>query len=323
LVDAAVQRPVFERFAVSRPDSFLGVLEVGIVGLPGSGRSTLFAALTGGHGSVGTAEIRDERLAPVAAAVGSGTATPAVLKVVEVAGTGPALLGNLRQVDALLAVVDGFSGTRDPAADRESLQLELRVADRDHVEKRLERVRSQAKSGDPQLKEEVAALERLLAHLEAAKPLSEWGEELPAELEPLTTKPLVTIENGPAGIDLKLEAELAELPEAEAAEFREGPSALEAVLQDVFEAAELITFFTANEKEARAWTLRRGATALDAAGAVHTDLARGFVRCEVIPWSDLVESGSRADASRRGLQRVEGKTYVVEDGDVLNVRSSI
>jgi len=299
------------------------VLEVGIVGLPGSGRSTLFAALTGGHGSVGTAGIPDERLAPVAAAVGSAKTTPAALRVEDVAGTGPALLGNLRQVDALLAVVDGFSGTRDPAADRASLELELLVADRDHVEKRLERVRSQAKSGDPKLREEVAALERVLAHLEAERPLSEWPEELPAELEPLTTKPLVWIENAPGGIDLKLEAELAELPEAEAAEFREGPSALEAVVREVFEAAELLTFFTANEKEARAWTLRSGATALEAAGSVHTDLAQGFVRCEVIRWSDLVESGSRAEASRRGLQRVEGKTYVVEDGDVLNVRSSV
>ena len=299
------------------------MLEVGIVGLPGSGRSTLFAALTGGHGSVGTAGIPDERLAPVAAAVGSAKTTPAALRVEDVAGTGPALLGNLRQVDALLAVVDGFSGTRDPAADRGSLELELLVADRDHVEKRLERVRSQAKSGDPKLREEVAALERVLAHLEAERPLLEWPEELPAELEPLTTKPLVWIENAPGGIDLKLEAELAELPEAEAAEFREGPSALEAVVREVFEAAELLTFFTANEKEARAWTLRSGATALEAAGSVHTDLAQGFVRCEVIRWSDLVESGSRAEASRRGLQRVEGKTYVVEDGDVLNVRSSV
>ena len=299
------------------------MLEVGIVGLPGSGRSTLFAALTGGHGSVGTAGIPDERLAPVAAAVGSAKTTPAALRVEDVAGTGPALLGNLRQVDALLAVVDGFSGTRDPAADRASLELELLVADRDNVEKRLERVRSQAKSGDPKLREEVAALERVLAHLEAKRPLSEWPEELPAELEPLTTKPLVWIENAPGGIDLKLEAELAELPEAEAAEFREGPSALEAVVREVFEAAELLTFFTANEKEARAWTLRSGATALEAAGSVHTDLAQGFVRCEVIRWSDLVESGSRAEASRRGLHRVEGKTYVVEDGDVLNVLSSL
>ena len=299
------------------------MLEVGIVGLPGSGRSTLFAALTGGHGSIGTAEIADERLAPVAAAAGSAKATPATLKVDDVAGTGPALLGNLRHVDALIAVVDGFSRTRDPTADRASLQLELLVADRDHVEKRLERVRAQAKSGDPKLKEEVATLERVLADLEAERPLSDWADELPGELEPLTTKPLVVIENGSGGIDLKLEAELAELPAAEAAEFRDGPSALEEVLREIFGAADLITFFTANEKEARAWTLGRGSTTLDAAATVHTDLARGFVRCEVIRWSDLVESGSRAEASRRGLQRVEGKTYLVEDGDVLNVRSSL
>jgi ribosome-binding ATPase YchF (GTP1/OBG family) len=300
------------------------MLEVGIVGLPGSGRSTLFAALTGGgHGPIGTVQILDERLDAVAAVEGSAKVTPATLQVVEVAGTGPALLGNLRRVDALLAVVDGFSGTRDPEADRGSLLLELLIADRDHVEKRLERVRTQAKSGDPRLKEEVAALVRLLAHLEEGRPVSEWQEELPPELEPLTTKPLVVIENGPSEVDLKLEVELAELPEAEAAEFREGPSALESVLRRVFEAGGLITFFTAGDKEARAWTLRRGKSALDAAGEIHTDLARGFVRCEVIRWSDFVESGTRAEAGRGGLQRIEGKTYVVEDGDVLNVRSSV
>ena len=299
------------------------MLEIGIVGLPGSGRSTLFAALTGARGTIGTAEIPDERLAPVAEVEGSAKSTPAVLRVEDVAGTGPALLGNLRRTDALLAVVDGFSGTGDPATDRASLQLELLVADRDHVGRRLERVQTQAKSGDPKVKEEVAALERVLAHLDGEQPLSDYPAALPAELEPLTTKPLVVIENGPGGIDLKLEAELAELPAHEAAEFRDGPSALESVLRKVFEAAEVLTFFTASEKEARAWTLGRGATALEAAAAVHTDLARGFVRCEVIRWSDLVESGSRAEVARRGLQRVEGKTYVVEDGDVLNVRSSL
>jgi len=299
------------------------MLEIGIVGLPGSGRSTLFAALTGAHGTIGTAEIPDERLAPIAEVEGSAKLTPAVLRVEDVAGTGPALLGNLRRTDALLAVVDGFSGTGDPAADRASLELELLVADRDHVERRLERVRTQAKSGDPKLKEEVAALERVLAHLDLEQPLSDYPAALPAELEPLTTKPLVAIENGSGGIDLKLEAELAELPAHEAAEFRDGPSALESVLREVFAAAAVITFFTASEKEARAWTLGRGATAVEAAAAVHSDLARGFVRCEVIRWSDLVESGSRAEVARRGLQRVEGKTYVVEDGDVLNVRSSL
>ena len=135
-------------------------------------------------------------------------------------GTGPALLGNLRQVDALLVVLDGFSGTRVPADDLETLKLELLVADRDHVERRLERVGKQAKSGDAKLKKEVEQLERLLAHLDAGHTLADWNEELPPELEPLTTKPLIAIENGSGGVDLKLEAELAELPEEEAAEFR-------------------------------------------------------------------------------------------------------
>ena len=299
------------------------MLRVGIVGLPGSGRSTLFAALTGGHGPIAAVPIPDDRLDAVARVEGSAKVTPAAMEVVDVAGAGSALLGNLRQVDALLGVVDGFSGTRDAAADREALRLELVVADRDHVEGRLERVRTQAKSGDPRLKEEVGALERVLAHLESGLPLSQFPGELPAGLEPLTTKPLVVLENGPGGIDLKLEAELAELPAEEAAEFREGPSALEAVLRQVFEAADLLTFFTGGEKEARAWTLRRGESALEAAATIHTDFARGFIRCEVIPWSDLVEAGSRAEAGRRGLQRIEGKTYVVEDGDVLNVRFNV
>jgi ribosome-binding ATPase YchF (GTP1/OBG family) len=299
------------------------MLEAGIVGLPGSGKTTLFTALTGGQGAVGTVPIPDDRLEPVARTVGAAKMTPATLQLVEVAGTGPAMLGNLRKMDALLGVVDGFSGTRDPEADRESLALELLIADRDHVERRLERVRSQAKSGDPRLKEEVASLERVLAHLEAGQPLSDYEEPLPPELEPLTTKPLVVVENGPGGSDLKLEAELRELDDAEAAELREGPSALDSVLRRLFEAADLITFFTAGDKETRAWTLRRGGTALDAAASIHTDLARGFIRCEVIRWDELVEAGSHSEAARRGQQRVEGKTYVVEDGDVLNVRFGV
>jgi ribosome-binding ATPase YchF (GTP1/OBG family) len=293
------------------------------VGLPGSGRSTLFAALTGSHGPLGTVAIPDERLEPVARIESSAKITPVALEVADVPGTGPALLGNLRQMDALLGVVDAFSGTRDATADREALLLEMVVADRDHVDGRLERVRTQAKSGDPRLREEVAELERVLSHAEEGRPLSDYPGELPRELEPLTTKPLVAIENGPAGIDLKLEAELAELPAEEATQFRDGPSALESVLREIFSAADLITFFTAGPTETRAWTLTRGQSALDAAEAIHTDIARGFIRCEVIPWYAFVEAGSRAEAGRRGLQRVEGKTYVVADGDVLNVRFNV
>jgi ribosome-binding ATPase YchF (GTP1/OBG family) len=249
--------------------------------------------------------------------------TPAAVRVVDVPGTGAALLGNLRHVDALLAVLDGWSGTRDPAADLETLKLELLVADRDHVERRLERVAKQAKSGDTTLKAEAAELERILAHLDAGGTLAEWSGELPPELETLTTKPLLAIENGPGGVDAQLEAELAELSDEEAAAFREGESALGEVVRRLFEVLDLVTFFTAGEKETRAWTLPRGGTALDAAATIHTDIARGFIRCEVIRWDELVAAGSHTEAARQGKQRLEGKTYVVEDGDVLNVRFNV
>ena len=304
-------------------------LDVGIVGLPSSGKTTLFRALTRAetHGSgkehVGMAPIPDPRLQQLAEVVGARKVTPASIRVVDVPGTGPALLGNLRQVDALLVVLDGFSGTRVPADDLETLKLELQVADRDHVERRLERVTKQAKSGDPSLRQEAEELERLLAHLDAGNTLSEWENELPPELDPLTSKPLLSIENGPNGIDLKLESELAEMTDEEAAEFREGESALEEVVRRLKEALDLIEFFTAGEKETRAWTLARGQTAIEAAGTIHSDIARGFIRCEVIRWDDLVAAGSHAEAARRGSQRLESKTYVVEDGDVLNVRFNV
>jgi ribosome-binding ATPase len=300
-------------------------LEVGIVGLPSSGKSTLFHALTGmrATGEVGMAAIPDPRLTRIAEVIKPRKVTPAAIRVVEVRGTGPELLGNLRQVDALLVVLDGFSGTRVPADDLETLRLELLIADRDHVERRLERVSKQAKSGELKLRQEVAELERLLAHVDAGGSLADWPGDLPAELEPLTTKPLLAVENEPGGVDLKLEAELADLPAEEAAAFREGPSALEEVVRRLSDELRLISFFTAGDKETRAWTLRRGQTALDAAATVHTDLARGFIRCEVIRWDDLVKAGSHVEAARRGLQRLEGKTYVVQDGDVLNVRFNV
>jgi ribosome-binding ATPase YchF (GTP1/OBG family) len=305
-------------------------LEVGIVGLPGSGKTTLFTALTRAGGgeygktNVGMAQIADERLDALAQVVSARKITPAAIRVQDVPGTGPALLGNLRQVDALLVVLDGFSAGSDPARDLENLQLELLVADRDHVEKRLERVEKQAKSGDAKLRAEVDELGRVLAHIDAGTPLSDYAGELPAELEPLTTKPLLAVENGPGGIDLALESELAELSEEDAAAFRDGgASALEEVVRRLRDALSLITFFTAGEKETRAWTLREGETALDAAESIHSDIARGFIRCEVIDWNDLVESGSHAEASRRGLQRLEGKTYAVRDGDVLNIRFNV
>jgi len=296
-------------------------LEIGIVGLPSSGKTTLFRALTraeatgSGKEHVGMAQIADARLDALAEKVGARKITPAAVRVVDVPGTGPQLLGNLRQVDALLVVLDGFSGTRVPDDDLETLKLELLVADRDHVEKRLERVAKQAKSGDTKLRAEAAATEELLAHVDAGHTLAEWDGELSSELDPLTTKPLISIVNGSEGIDLQLESELADLSDEEAAEFRGGgESALGEVVRRLAETLDLITFFTAGEKETRAWTLRRGESALDAAATIHSDIARGFIRAEVTRTDDFLADGQA---------RLEGKNYVIEDGDVLNIRFNV
>lgn len=298
-------------------------LDVGIVGPPGSGKTTLFTALTGvrpesyGTPHVGIAPIADDRLPQIAEVAGSAKQTPATIRLIDVPGTAAAQLGGVRRADALLAVV------RD-TDDLPSLELELLVADRDHVERRLERVRKDAKSGDPTLRAEVELCERLIAHIDDERALRDWPGELPGELEPLTTKPLLPIVNGPDGVDLALEAELRDLPADEAAQFRNGgSSALEDVVRRLASVLDLVVFFTAGDNEARAWTLRNGRTALDAADSIHTDMARGFIRCEVIRWDDLVSSGSHAEAARRGLQRLEGKGYVVADGDVLNIRFNV
>ncbi len=296
-------------------------LEVGIVGPPGSGKTSLFTALTKAGGgeygktNIGVAPIRDDRLQQLADVVKARKVTPATIRIQDVPGS--AALGELRQVDALLVVVRA-------AGDLEEFKLELLVADRDHVARRLERVEKQAKSGDPKLRAEVEELQRVLAHADTGQVLAEYPGELPGELEPLTTKPLIAIENGPGGIDLQLEAELAELPDEEAVEFRGGgASALDDVAGRLAAALDLITFFTAGEQETRAWTLRNGQTALDAAAAIHTDIARGFIRAEVVDWRDLVDLRSHAEVAKHGRQRLEGKTYVVRDGDVLNVRFNV
>jgi ribosome-binding ATPase YchF (GTP1/OBG family) len=305
-------------------------LEVGIVGPSGSGKTSLFTALTktggGEYGktNVGMAPIGDDRLGALAEIVKARKITPATIRVQDVPGAGEAQLGNLRQVDALLVVLRGFGPDATPDDDLETFTLELLVADRDHVQRRLERVEKQAKSGDAKMRTEVEELQKVLAHVDAGGSLADYTGELPGELEPLTTKPLIAIVNGPGGIDLQLEAELAELPDEEAAAYRDGgASALDDIAARLANALDLITFFTAGEQDTRAWTLRNGQTALDAAAAIHTDIARGFIRCEVLNWKDLVDLGSAAEVAKQGKQGLEGKTYVVKDGDVLNIRFNV
>jgi len=171
-------------------------LEVGIVGLANSGKTTLFNALTqagaeitayatvSDKANVGMAPIADDRLEQVAAVVKARKVTPAAVRVVDVPGTGRALLGNLRQVDALLAVLNGWGQDADPGAELETIELELIVADREHVERRLDRVAKQAKSGDASLRQEVTTLEAILGHLDAWKRVDALPGALPPELEP-------------------------------------------------------------------------------------------------------------------------------------------
>ena len=212
----------------------LGVaLRVGIVGLPNSGKTTLFNALTHAGAQVtayadvaqkpnlGMAVIADDRLDRLAEVVGSRKVTPAAIRVVDVPG-GPRSPVSCGRRTRCSPSSTGSPRGPNPASDLETLRLELVVADRDHVERRLERVRKEAKSGDRAKRQEAELTERLLAHLDEGRPLSDWAGELPAELEPLTTTPLVPLENGPGGIDCALEMELAELPPEEAAEFRVG-----------------------------------------------------------------------------------------------------
>ena len=310
-------------------------LEVGIVGLPNAGKTTLFNALTKAgaeitayasvtdKSNVGMAAIADDRLGRLAALVGARKVTPAAIRVQDVPVPGRRSSAGCGRWTPCWRSPTGSRTEPIPASDLGTLELELLVADTDHVAKRLERVGKQAKSGDAAVRKEAEILAEVLAHLESGKPLTEWPGELPPELDPLTTKPLLAIENGPDGIDCKLEAELAELPDEEAAAFRDGPSALDEVVRRLKDALGLITFFTAGEKETRAWTLRDGQTALEAGGTIHSDIARGFIRCEVIRWDDLLDAGSHAEAAKRALQRLEGKTYVVQDGDVLNIRFNV
>jgi ribosome-binding ATPase len=272
-------------------------------------------------------------------------------------GLGNELLAHMRTTDALLLVVRCFGdeqvphaeGRVDPVDDAETVELELVFADQAVVERRLQRVAKTAKSGDKTAVAEREQLERLAAALEEGRPARALGEQLPDALDLLTAKPALYVanvdESGNAegverlrafgaergiqtiALNAKLEAEIAELDSADRQAFLDDlgieRAALDLVSLAAYAALDLIPFFTSGEKETRAWTIRRGQNAQEAAGKIHTDLARGFIRAEVIEWDKLVEAGGEAEAKRRGWLRVEGRDYVVKDGDVLNVRFNV
>lgn len=326
--------------------------DVGIVGMPYSGKSTLFTALTragsaGGRSNQAIVDVPDERLGVLAELEKSKKVVAAKVRFFDAPGGLTAQgVAEYRQADALCLVVRAFGEDAKPAAELSELQTELVLADLTNIEGGLEKARKRAR-GAPEAKVEVVALEKAMKLLESERPLRGAGleeEDLKAlrGYAPLTLKPWVVVanvgeEDAGAGeveglpdaipISAALEAEVAGVGPDEAAELLAGfgvaEPGLHRVIAACYRALDLITFLTTGEDETRSWEVRRGAKAPEAAGAIHSDLERGFIRSEVIAYDDLVASGSWDEAKSKGLMRVEGKDYEVKEGDVLHVRFAV
>ncbi len=275
-------------------------------------------------------------------------------------GLGNQFLASIRETDAICHVIRAHGasavahpeGRVDPVADAQLIETELLAADLEGAERRLERVTRQARSGDKEAVAEREWLEAVTGALSSGRParevpVPEAAPDAPRKLSPLTAKPVLYVVNVDEGeteapadlvahadrveakvvvISARVESELRELEPVEAEEMRHElgieRSGLELLIRAAFELLDLVTFFTADAgKEAMARTLRRGGTAYDAAGQVHGDLQRGFVRAEVIAWDELVDAGGYAPARDRGTLRIEGRDYVVQDGDVVHIRT--
>jgi ribosome-binding ATPase len=324
--------------------------DIGIVGLPYSGKSTLFAALTrtgavGGRSNIAVVDVPDPRLDVLTKIESSKKTVAAKVRFVDVPGGLTAQgIAEFRQTDALAIVVRAFGPDATPSADLSAVQAELLLADLASVENGVDRARKRAK-GSPEARSEVTALEQAQTLLEAERPVIEGdfddaARKLLRGFGLLTLKPWIVIANTEEGsepsaelpadaiaISASLEAEVAGMEADEAAELLEGfgvtDPGLDRVISACYRALDLITFLTTGEDETRAWEVRRGAKAPEAAGVIHTDLQRGFIRAEVVGYDDLVAVGSWDAAKTKGLLRVEGKDYAVAEGDVLNIRFAV
>ena len=357
-------------------------MKLGIVGLPNVGKTTLFNALTGSQAetgaytvagakpNVGVAKVPDERLDWLAEYYHPKKYSPATIEFVDVPGVASGGKGNevfqaIRQVDALVEVVRCFDDESiflekaDAVRDAESFELELILADIEIVERRLDRAKKNAKSGDKKYKREAEMCEALIAHLEEEKPARDFpftdeDKDILTDGGLLTVKPVIYAanmdESGMADLDnnanykalkahaeaqgaavlpvaAKFEEEIAELDAEEAQMFMAdlglSETGLDRLIKTSYDLLGYISFLTAGEDDVHAWTIVKGTKAPKAAGKIHTDIERGFIRAEIVAFEDLKACGSMAAAKEKGLFRLEGKDYVMADGDVTMFRFNV
>jgi len=367
------------------------MLRLGIVGLPNVGKSTLFNALTSSKAAaaenypfctvepnIGIVEVPDPRLEQLNTIVKPKKKVPAVVEFVDIAGLvkgasqgeglGNQFLSHIREVDAVVHVIRAFEdpdvvhvmGPVDPVRDHDVITSELALADLAVIERRLDKTRKSARSGDKEAQLELVLLERVVSELNAGRGAREAGESDAAvkflrQLGLLTAKPILYAANvneadlaagGGKWLDrlraavqthheeaeivsfsAKFESELAELSGEERREYLASAGVAEPGLDRLIHAGYrllgLQTFFTVGENEVRAWTMHRGETAYDAAGEIHSDFQRGFIRAETVGFGEFVKAGSYKAAREQGLIRSEGRDYIVKDGDILLFRFNV